>query len=225
MSGGVPGNGRTTSARAMARDAAPAGMVLSTTMSPNLLTAPSPLGASSGAVGDAPPTPSAALDAVGGALPQRFRDRVRARTGASDVLVVQVGAERFAFDVRALDEAIDAPAVAPTPGTRVAGVAGVVRLGERTVPVFDAGALLGIAAGERRQLLLLRAGDARVGLLVDDVDDVAALQFSDIQPPPFDGGDDLLLGVTWDGERLTAILDARALVLACQHRLRHGDGA
>jgi len=206
----------------VARDAAPPASVIPTTMPsdrhPNAA-APSALPAA------VPSTPATSLDAVGSMMPLRFRDRVRGRTGASDVLVFHVGAERFAFDVRALDEAFDAPAVTPSPGARVAAFTGVVRLAARSVPVFDAGTLLGVPAGERRQLLLLRAGDARVGLLVDDVDDVVPLPFASIKPPPFDAGDDLLLGVTWDGEVLTAILDARALVVSCQHRLREGGGA
>jgi chemotaxis signal transduction protein len=209
----------------VARDATAPASVLATTMplATRDLHAASYPPAAVGAV--LPSTPASPLDVVGGAVPQRFRDRVRARAGASDVLAFRVGAERFACDVRALDEAIDSPDVAPAPGARVVAFEGVVRLSGRSVPVFDAGALLGVTGGERRQMLLLRAGDERVGLLVDDVEDVVSLPLVSIQSPPVDGGDDLLLGVTWDGTVLTAVLDARALVVACQHRLRAGGVA
>lgn len=207
--------------RAPRDPAAPASVIPSTMSMPSdALPSDSPPSATSDV---APSTPAGAVAAVGSAMPQRFRDRVRARTGASDVLAFHVGAERFAVDVRALDEAIDAPAVATPPGARVAALAGVVRLAGRAVPVFDAGELLGVCSGARRQLLLLRAGEARVGLLVDEVDDVVSLPFATIQPPPFDGGDDLLLGVTWGSGLLTGILDARALVVSCLHRL-HPEG-
>lgn len=215
------------------RDAAGGAAVLSTTMSepqpsrdpaasPGARGAPDTVGGSGGV---ARSTLADALDAAGSTSPLRFRDRVRARSGVADVLVVGVGAERFAFDVRALDEVLEAPAVVPAPGTPVMAFRGLVRLAGRSIPVFDAGPLLGVAGGARTQLLLLRAGDARVGLLVDEVEDVVALQLSAIQPPPCDAGDDLLLGVTWDGEALTGILDARALVAGCQLRLRDGAAA
>lgn len=184
----------------------------------------------------------------------RFRERVRARIGAAELLALCVGGERFAFDVRALDEAIDRPAIdripwnrvssdptgmgsenwsagpedgavpdATTRGAATAGrviLRGLMRAAGRSIPVFDTGPLLGVPdAGSRDQVLIMRSGTRRIGLLADDVDDVILVDLGTIQPPPVDVGDDLLLGVTWDGVELTGILDARALIQTCQHRV------
>jgi len=182
----------------------------------------------------------------------RFRERVRARIGAAELLAFRVGGERFAFDVRALDEAIDRPSIdvipwkgaSPHPtgaassvpagdgidgevthvtsgGNAAAGRAilrGLMRAAGRSIPVFDTGRLLGVCdTGSRDQVLIMRSGTRRIGLLADEVDDVILIDLGTIQPPPVDAGDELLLGVTWDGAELTGILDARALIQTCQH--------
>ncbi|MFP5355119.1 MAG: chemotaxis protein CheW [Gemmatimonadota bacterium] len=163
---------------------------------------------------DAPAEPANAPAAL-----LRFRDRVRARIGTAELLAFRLGCERFAFDVRALDEVLDAP-----PIDRIAGgdgraiMVGLVRHAGTTIALFDAARLL--VAGEARgaQVLVMRSGARRIALLVDDVDDVTTLDLRAIKPPPFDATDDLLLGVTWDHEVLTAILDARALISTCLQR-------
>ena len=45
----------------------------------------------------------------------RFRERVRARTGTAELLTFESGGERFAFDLRAVDEIVDAPALQEVP--------------------------------------------------------------------------------------------------------------
>ncbi len=171
----------------------------------------------------------------------RFRERVRARSGTAELLAFRAGGERFAFDVRALDEAIDTPvlersplarrgAEQPTPGaTAVATAAprstpttgecfrGIARLASQSIPVFDTARLLGTTgASGGGQLLVMRSGARRIGLLADEVDDVVTIELATIKPSPVDVGDELLLGVTWDGEEVTGILDARALIASCQ---------
>lgn len=168
-------------------------------------------------------SPTAAVGSTA-AHPLRFRERARARSGHADVLVFTLGDERFAFDVRALDEALARPVIDPSPASDDPVVAGLARVGTRSMLVYDAGALLGVPRRDEGQLLLLRAGDGRIALLVDDVDDVMVLDFATLQPPPFDTEDELLLGVSWDGGVLTAIVDARALIVACQQRGRAEHG-
>lgn len=149
----------------------------------------------------------------------RFRDRVRARIGTAELLAFRLGRERFAFDVRALEEVLDAP-----PIDRITGgdgrtiMVGLVRLAGQTIALFDAARLLGAGETHGAQVLVMRSGTRRVALLVDEVDDVTTLDLRAIKPPPFDAADDLLLGVTWDGDDLTSILDARALISTCQQR-------
>lgn len=182
-------------------------------------------------------------DVHGSAAVVRFRERVRARIGTAELLAFRLGDERFAFDVRALDEAIEAPVIhrapvddaeagatgpAPGVGNRAASGAGapgaailcgLAHVGERSIPVFDTARLLGVRATRGAgHVLVMRSGTRRIGLLADEVDDVVTVDLAAIKPPPIDAGDELLLGVTWDGAALTGILDARALITACQQR-------
>lgn len=154
----------------------------------------------------------------------RFRDRVRARVGSAELLAFWLGRERFAFDVRALDEAVDHPRVDPTPVDGAAILVGLMRHADRSIPVFETARVLGVrreraaSCSEGSQVLVMRSGARRIGLLVDAIDDVITLELASIQPPPFDAGDDLLIGVHWGADDLTAILDARALIVHCQQR-------
>jgi len=167
-------------------------------------------------------------DAVTAPIPPpafvRFRDRVRARAGSAELLAFRLGGERFAFDVRALDEAVDQPRVDPTPASGAAILSGLMRHAGRSIPVFDTARVLGVrrdavaTSSAASQVLVMRSGARRIGLMVDEIDDVITLELASIQPPPFDAGDDLLIGVTWGGDDLTAILDARALIVHCQQR-------
>lgn len=171
----------------------------------------------------------------------RFRERVRARSGTAELLAFRAGGERFAFDVRALDEAVDTPVLERSPLARTNGQSaptrvpdratvaacaeasadeifrGIARLASRSIPVFDTARLLGTTgASAGGQLLVMRSGARRIGLLADDVDDVITIDLATVKQSPVDVGDELLLGVTWDGEEVTGILDARALIATCQ---------
>jgi chemotaxis signal transduction protein len=153
-------------------------------------------------------------------IPVRFRDRVRARTGSAELFVFRVGDERFACDVRAVEEVIESPLLYPLPGADAA-VAGVCQPAGRTLPVADAKALLGVDGGTGAVVLVMRRGADHVGLLVDDVDDVRLVELSTLRQPPHDG-DDLLLAVHWDGTTLLAVLDARAMVTTAAATIARG---
>lgn len=153
--------------------------------------------------------------------PIRFRDRVRARTGDAELFVFRVGDERFACDVRAVDEVLESPPMYPVPGAALA-MAGVCQHAGRTLPVARAAALLGVDESAGGVVLVLRRGTEHVGLLVDDVDDVRAIELATLRPPPYED-DELLLAVHWDGATLLALLDARAVVTAATAVTRPGS--
>lgn len=159
----------------------------------------------------------ATAEQVGSPVSIRFRERVRNRIGRSELLAFHLGGERFAFDVRALDEVLDAPLVELLPQGDPTMV-GLTTHHSRPIPVFDTSRVLGMPATCGRSVLVMRSGHRRVGLLVDEVDDVISIDLSRLQPPPFGTDDDLLLGVSWTHGVLSAILDARALIAACQPR-------
>ncbi|MBK8249023.1 MAG: chemotaxis protein CheW [Gemmatimonadetes bacterium] len=150
--------------------------------------------------------------------PVRFRDRVRARTGRGELFVFVVGDERFALDVRAVEEVLEAPEIQPIPGS-APSVAGAARYAGQVMAVVSAGPLLGVEGGHPRTVLVLRRGADRLGLLVDDVDDVSEIELLELSNPPYEA-DEFLLAVHWDGAALTCVLDARAVVAAAAAAVR-----
>jgi chemotaxis signal transduction protein len=65
-------------------------------------------------------------------------------------------------------------------------------------------------------MLVLRSGERRIGLAVDDVEDVMTIEPSMVRRPPVpDAGDAVLRGVARRGTELVGILDADALLSAC----------
>ena len=144
----------------------------------------------------------------------RFRDRVRTRSGSVALLVFRVGAERFALELRAVEEVVEHPDVRPVPGTG-AGVLGMFRHGDRLLSLYDPAPILGVAAVGNVSALVLRAGSRRLGLAVDEVEDVTTRDFVALRSPPDDMGDDILVGVLIKEPTLVGVLDARALSTAC----------
>ena len=145
-----------------------------------------------------------------------WRERVRARVGTEDLLTFRVGAERFATSLAAVEEAVEQPDVYRVPEMPEA-MLGVFSLRGRLIPVCSPVRPLGVAlAGGISTVLLMRTGARRVGVAVDDVDDVISLDLSTVRPAPgVEDADGVLLGVVRHGTNLIAIVDPDAVVAAC----------
>lgn len=182
-------------------------------------TAPVPAAAAPTAP-SAPSAASAASAAAGAELAPdgSFADRVRSRTGKADLLVFRVGTELFAAVLTAIEEALELPRLSHLP-EMPPSMLGVISLRGRMLPAYSPARHLGVAlAREDAAALVLRAGDRRVALAVDDVDDVLTVDLAALRPPPIVGGEErdaVLLGVADRGGVLVAVLDADALVTAC----------
>jgi len=159
---------------------------------------------------DRPERRSAALRAV------PWRDRVRSRAGTEDVLTFHVGSERFATSLAAIEEAVEEPDVYRVPEMPDT-MLGVFSLRGRLIPVCSPMRALGVALGANiATVLLMSAGTRRVGIAVDDVDDVISLDLATIRPAPgVEDADGVLLGVVRHGNDLIAIVDPDAIVAAC----------
>ncbi|MFN8572854.1 MAG: chemotaxis protein CheW [Gemmatimonadaceae bacterium] len=150
--------------------------------------------------------------------PLRFRDRVRARIGAADLLVFRVGGERFAIDLQAVDETVEQPQVHAVPES-TSTMLGVFLHGSQFLPLYYAAKVLDVR-DHRRELgaaLVMRAGSRRIGLAVSDVEDVLNVEFGALRECP-EGvwADEILLGLLVRERQVIGVLDARALVTACQ---------
>ena len=147
-----------------------------------------------------------------------FADRVRSRTGTADLLVFRVGTELFGAVLTAIEEALELPRLSHLPGMPPS-MLGVISLRGRMLPAYSPARHLGVALARKdAAALVLRAGDRRVALAVDDVDDVLTVDLAGLRPPPIVGGEErdaVLLGVADRGGVLVAVLDADALVTAC----------
>jgi purine-binding chemotaxis protein CheW len=149
--------------------------------------------------------------------PRRLlREAIGTREGQSETLVFRVGAERFAIDLGAVEEAIELPSVHHLP-EMPEHLLGVFELRERLVPIYSPTRVLRVAlTHDAAAVLVLRSRDKRLGLAVDDVDDVLTIDGAAVRRAPIpDNDDNVLLGVIRRGEDLLALVDAEALALAC----------
>jgi purine-binding chemotaxis protein CheW len=161
--------------------------------------------------------PAIVVDDDSDTSPRRsLREAIAARDGRSDTLVFHVGPERFAIDLAAVEEAIELPSVHHLP-EMPEHLLGVFELRGRLVPIYSPERVLRVAlAREAAAVLVLRARDKRLGLAVDDVDDVLTIDAAAVRRAPIpDNDDNVLLGVIRRGSELLALVDAEALALAC----------
>ncbi|HEU5183713.1 MAG TPA: chemotaxis protein CheW [Gemmatimonadaceae bacterium] len=162
-----------------------------------------------------PPEP--VFDAPDAPARRPLREAIAAREGHSDTLLFRIGAERFAIDLAAVEEAIELPAVHHLP-EMPEHLLGVFELRGRLVPIYSPQRVLGVrlAAREAAAVLVLRAGEKRLGLAVDDVDDVLTIDGRSVRRAPIpDNEDSVLLGVVRRGADLIALVDGESLALAC----------
>lgn len=166
----------------------------------------------------APPPPAALEPDDEPSVPRRrpLRDVIAAREGQSETLVFRVGPERFALDLPAVEEAIELPSVHHLP-EMPEHMLGVFELRGRLVPIYSPERVLRVKlAREAAAVLVFRSGEKRLGLAVDDVDDVLTVDGAAVRRVPVpDNEDNVLLGVIRRGSDLLSLVDAESLALAC----------
>lgn len=166
----------------------------------------------------APPPPAALEPDDEPSVPRRrlLRDVIAAREGQSETLVFRVGPERFALDLSAVEEAIELPSVHHLP-EMPEHMLGVFELRGRLVPIYSPERVLRVKlAREAAAVLVFRSGEKRLGLAVDDVDDVLTVDGAAVRRVPVpDNEDNVLLGVIRRGSDLLSLVDAEPLALAC----------
>jgi chemotaxis signal transduction protein len=145
-----------------------------------------------------------------------LRDRARGRTGVVELLMFRIGTERFAVELSSVEEAIDLPDVHHVPEMPPAMV-GVITVRGALTPVFTPDDALGVRVESRSAALIFRSVRGRFALAIDDVDDVMTLDLSQLRDAPgVDGSDPVVLGVARNEATIVALVDAEALVEACQ---------
>ena len=145
-----------------------------------------------------------------------FRERVTSRQGHIGLLLFRIGQETFAAELGAVDEAVEVPALHGLPEMR-SGMLGMFDLRGRMLPVFSAAIPLGVEiTSHSGATLVMRANDRRVGIAVEDVDDVIEADCASLRGVPGSADPDgVFLAVLQQGTRIASVIDAAALVDAC----------
>jgi purine-binding chemotaxis protein CheW len=145
-----------------------------------------------------------------------LRERVKDRLGIADLLMFRIGHELFATDLGTVEEAVELPEIHHLP-EMPAAMLGAFNLRGRLTPIYSPAHVIGVPLlGVAAAALLVRANGRRMGLAVDDVEDVLQVDLATIREAPgIDDADGILLGVAHHGQHLVAIIDAEALVAAC----------
>ncbi|MEP7066607.1 MAG: chemotaxis protein CheW [Gemmatimonadota bacterium] len=133
---------------------------------------------------------------------------------ATELLLIRHGAEYFAVALTASMEAMELPVLTKIPGSP-ALLLGLLTDRGAGVPVFDASRIFDVDASGRGDevLVIIRDGERQVGLVVDEIEDVIMVDLMTMQQPMDSmrvGG--VVRGVVQSGNRLVAVLDARAIV-------------
>jgi purine-binding chemotaxis protein CheW len=143
-----------------------------------------------------------------------FEARDASATSLTELLLMRQGAEYFALVLTAAMEALELPVLTPIPEAPQY-LLGMLTDRGAGIPVFAGGSILevdGLAAGNE-VLVIVRDGERLVGLVVDEVEDVIMADVTTMQQPMDAmrcGG--VVRGVVHSGNRIVAVLDARALV-------------
>ena len=120
------------------------------------------------------------------------------------------------MELACVEEAIDLPDVHHVPEMPPA-MLGVVTVRGVLTPVYTPDGALGVPVEGKAAALIFHAERGRFALAIDDVDDVMTLDLSQLRDAPgVDGSDPVVLGVARNEATIVALVDAEALVEACQ---------
>jgi chemotaxis signal transduction protein len=137
-----------------------------------------------------------------------------------DLLMFDVGAERFAVPLAALRSVEDSARVQRTRVPHERGV-GVWRTDEAFVTVYEPTPVLGVSRhGSEPLLMLLSGASGHVGLLVDHAEAAVSVNTGALRDlSGLGAGDRVVLGALRHEERWVTLLDAGALVDALTTRV------
>jgi purine-binding chemotaxis protein CheW len=138
-------------------------------------------------------------------------------TGLAEFLLFRVGKEFFAMPLANAEEAVEALERHSLPGMP-RDMAGVAQYRGARLPVYGAEQVFGIArvGGSDEVTLVVRGRGGRVGVIVDDVEDVILVDLASLRPVPGPASaEPVVSGVLPRGGELVAMCDPDALVRTC----------
>lgn len=160
-------------------------------------------------------TPSCPPDEAPTPDTRSLRDRARAREGTAEILVFIVGNEHFGIELAEVEEAIDLPPVHHVPEMPPA-MQGVMSVRDSLTSVYSPRQPLGLAHAVGACALIFRRRRSRLALIIDDVDDARSIDLAQLRDAPSATKGGVVLGVVRHGDSLLSLVDAEALLAACQ---------
>ena len=133
-----------------------------------------------------------------------------------ELLLFRVGGERFATPLADVEEAVDLPALHTLPESP-SNMLGIFELRGELIAVFSPAGPLGARnAGTLAAAFVIRAGEHRVALAVDELDDVLAMAPGAMrEPTEHEAHDGVLAGVATVDGHVVAVVDGPALARSC----------
>ena len=125
------------------------------------------------------------------------------------VVVFRMDAERYGVDIFRVNEIIRLREITPIPHTE-RHIRGLVNLRGKTIPVVDLRVRFGIAdvvETAKARIIVVDGDQGQIGMIVDEVCEVAALSSASIESPPGLVSGDCVRGVALRDDRLIALLD------------------
>ena len=127
------------------------------------------------------------------------------------LVVFALAGELYGIAIARVQEIIHHAPARPMPGS-APEVEGVINLRGRLIPVIDLRVRLGLvgAIPEGAKVVVTELGDGAVGLVVDDVREVATVPLDATEPPPqgvLAGAHGAIEAVARLGDRIVVILD------------------
>jgi purine-binding chemotaxis protein CheW len=150
------------------------------------------------------------------------------RTAVREVLTFTLGAEEYGVDILKVQEIRGYDTVTRIPDAPDF-IKGVINLRGTIVPVVDLRLKFKLGEASYNTLtvmVILNIGSRVVGMVVDSVSDVVALEPSQIQPPPEFGAaldTHYLAGLATQSERMLILLDIEKLLGSAELALLPAD--
>ncbi|HJU00276.1 MAG TPA: chemotaxis protein CheW [Actinomycetes bacterium] len=134
--------------------------------------------------------------------------------GRRQLVVLRLGDREYGLATEVVVQVLRMVAVRPVPESPP-WIAGVVNLRGRTTPMVDLRRRLGLPArapGPADHIVVVRSGDATLGLIVDAVLEVLEVGQGEVEPPADAAGPGgVIAAVARAGDRLILVLDVDRL--------------
>jgi purine-binding chemotaxis protein CheW len=134
--------------------------------------------------------------------------------GRRQLVVLRLGDREYGLATEVVVQVLRMVAVRPVPESPP-WIAGVVNLRGRTTPMVDLRRRLGLPArapGPADHIVVVRSGDATLGLIVDAVLEVLEVGQGEVEPPGDAAGPSgVIAAVARAGDRLILVLDVERL--------------